>query len=353
MSESTVLDALLGAIILLVALIGYWQGIVRSLILIAGAMIGSELALWWSDEAGDWLSDVLPLNPDTGRFVASTAFIVGASLLLGVTLGNMTARPAFRARDRFTGIAVSLAAAVLIIGLIIRYFHVHMATEADDALGETRLALALWEQFDWIVLVTAIGGVLMAVLYWILGAPGSESRAISSPSATANAWSGTARSSSSPPIAQTPTMQRANSRHQTMPSDDYAAYRSNNHAEPSASRSGSEQARQANLPAEDQPAARAEPDTTTSIAGFEAPPVSERTSPSRSSIAQTSEFDRQYAPVASTLSFSTDEVLDSGSSSGICPNCGMLLTSGDQFCPDCGHPVEEPSTTVMRLPTNH
>ena len=162
MSESTVLDALLGAIILLVALIGYWQGIVRSLILIAGAMIGSELALWWSDEAGDWLSDVLPWNPDTGRFVASTAFIVGASLLLGVTLGNMTARPASRARDRFTGIAVSLAAAALIIGLVIRYFHVHMATEADDALGETRLALALWEQFDWIVLVTAIGGVMMA-----------------------------------------------------------------------------------------------------------------------------------------------------------------------------------------------
>ena len=96
-----------------------------------------------------------------------------------------------------------------------------------------------------------------------------------------------------------------------MPSDDYAAYRSNSHAEPSASRSGSEQAKQTNLQAEDQPAARAEPDTTTSIAGFEAPSVSERTSPTRSSTAQTSEFDRRYAPVASTLSFSTEEDLDS------------------------------------------
>lgn len=338
MTESTVLDALLGAIIVLVALIGYWQGIVRSLMVIGGTLIGSELALWWSDEAGDRLADVLPFNPDTGRFVASTALIVGSALVLGVLLGNMTSRPPAGRRDRLTGVAVSLVSALLIIGLVIRYFHIHMAARAEDALSDTRLALALWDQFEWIVLVSSVVGVALLILSWVLGAPETGSRGEHDQPSRTSSWASEARSSITTASTRERSPRRPSDHVQTSSNNDHALFGAAGELESLKIEHPAAQQSHSSAPHETRSRIDDETGRTQSLTGSE-----ETRSPgaTRTPAGLSADFDRQYAPVASTLAFSDDDNdVNAQSSSGICPNCGMLLKSGDQFCPDCGHPVD-------------
>ena len=318
MTESTVLDVLLGGIIILVALIGYWQGIVRGLLVLGGALVGSELSLWWSDDIGDNLAKLLPFNSDTGRFVASTVLIVGSALVLGVAPGNLAFRPASGLRERLGGIGVSLVSALLIIGLFIRYFTIHMAARADEALSDTHLALALWEHFDWFVLVSVISGVGLLVLLWVLGAPGPVSQSSYARASAANSWTSISRSAKAEASGGSQSQHRPVNRVPPASNSDYAVYGKSDGGGPMEIQRATAAPQQFSSPEGDQSSSGA------SAADSQGPA-----------------FERQYAPVASTLAFTDDDnASDDQPAKGICPNCGMLLSSGDQFCPDCGHPVD-------------
>jgi uncharacterized membrane protein required for colicin V production len=339
MTESTLLDALLAAIIVLVALIGYWQGIVRSQLLICGALIGSELALWWSDTTGDWLADVLPFSEGTGRFVASNVLILGSSLMLGVLPGTMVLRPATGIRDRLGGVAVSLGAALLIIGLVIRYFHIHMAARAEDAFSDTRLALALWEQFDWIVLISAVSGVAAVILFWVLGSTES-SRNVNVRTSPGDARAGNALASGRQSPRKSFAEHTPVDQVRRASNNDYSVYGANDGT-------GSREIHQAapaprsTVLSQDRSSAVAEPVENKSRTDDHDIGAGARASAVRPPGTSSAAFERQYAPVAETLAFSDDHKAPGDNvSSGMCPNCGMLLTSGDQFCPDCGRAVE-------------
>ena len=340
MTESAVLDVLLGAIIVLVALIGYWQGIVRSLLVIGGALIGSELALWWSDNAGDRLADVLPFSPDTGRFVAATVLILLASLVLGVLPGNLASRPEPVLRERLGGIGASLMSALLIIGLVIRYFHIHMAARAQDALQDTHLALALWDRFDWIVLASAISGVAALVVFWVLGSPEPELRSFNTHAMSPGSWTSTSRSSNRESSGTDLSRHRPLERVPAASTNDHALYGMANADDERVQRI-TDTYQQLDGSRDDLLGPVAGVVLTESDTGGQDIDSAGQTSAVRSAASQSSDFNQQYAAVAAALAFSDERVRpDEQSSPGICPNCGMLLGSGDLFCPDCGHPVD-------------
>jgi uncharacterized membrane protein required for colicin V production len=320
MTESDLLDALIAAIIVLVALIGFWQGALRTLLFVAAALLGSELALWWSDNLGDHLADLLPLELATGAFVASVVFILATLLLVGGGFGTLARGYPLDWRSRVAGMVVGLALALLTVSLVIRYFFIHMQQRATDALADTRLASFLWERSDWVVLGT-VGAVLaMLVIGWVLG-PAGESAVSSADSPAAHT-----RASDAP---------RQGGRAARFDVGDSGSQ---------GDRDGIPQTplvdRELSPLADSQIFAPATSNLDTDRDGASSPSAEpEGISPTEQRLMDDIAFAPFVAAATDTVTFAAEGPADRRESSGVCPNCGMLLRRGDGFCPDCGFPV--------------
>ncbi|CAN5775096.1 hypothetical protein BH23CHL5_BH23CHL5_06260 [soil metagenome] len=328
MTEQNLLDALLAAILVTIGVIGYWRGVARSLIVLAGALIGSELALWWSNDVGDRFSSALPLADETGRFVAATGIIVLATLMLGVGCGSAFSTSAARRRDRAGGVLISSAAGTLVVALVIRFFYIHMESRATGALGDTRLASLLWEQFDLLIALIAMLVAAVLVVNWILGEEvddedsvlslGSfqdKSRQKRAATSAASARVPDRGFTSAPGRSQqTDGLKRESGSYSDVEndSDPFAAFR----------QAGSESLKQ-HSPAG--PASALSSGNVTSSAR----------------VADAAEFPdvaSDHEPDALLLRDEDGETSQEGG--GICPNCGMLLKHGDQYCSDCGYATD-------------
>ncbi len=321
MTQSDILDVLIGAIILLVALIGLWQGIVRTLLYLCGAFLGSELALWWADDIGDRLADWLPLATGTGRFVASTAMIIATMVIMGACFGTLIWRYPNDWRNRAGGLISGLVLGVLTIGLVLRYYFLFHPTSADAAIGDTNLAWRLWDDFNVIVAISAIALLVMVIAGWVIGPVDQELAAVSTDS-------GRLGSQSSPVQHETPRPQFTELQAQAAPGEPSLAGR------PVQSRGLEESlfaAPSTNGPPQPEPTVAPSPST------FDGRAVrSEGSDPFRGD----PEFAPHRASATETVTFSTEGNDERRESAGICPNCGMLLKPGDAYCPNCGFPVE-------------
>ncbi len=317
MSQSDLLDLLLGLILVLVALIGLWQGIVRTLLFLAGSLLGSELALWWSDNVGDLLADWFPLSIGTGRFVAATGLIVATMILVGSGFSPLIWRYPRDWRNRAGGLLSGIALGALTLGLILRYYFIFLQDNADAALGDTRIASALWSDFHWVVAAAALTLVAMVILGWILGPPEPDHSALLS---QARPQVVPSRSDHRTPPPPPPRPDAYSSLEQAPPipktyvaSADESLYAG---------------------PATNGPVRVQEFDVPNAWDDLE--PAAE--APAR--LESVPEYGTQRATASDTVSFATEEPRERRESAGICPNCGMLLRSGDAYCPDCGFPVE-------------
>lgn len=315
MSQSDLLDLLLGLILVLVALIGLWQGIVRTLLYLAGSLLGSELALWWSDDIGDLLADWFPLSNETGHFVAATGLIVATMILVGSGFSPLIWRYPRDWRNRAGGLLSGLALGALTMGLIIRYFFIFLQDDANTALGDTRVASALWSDFHLVVAAAGLTLAVMVILGWILGPPEPDHSAllgqakprsvpsrIEYPSSRAQNADAYSAAQQTPPVPKTP-----------IPPVDESLYAG---------------------PATNGPVSFKDMDESRGWGGADS------AAETASRLENVPEYGAQRSSASDTVSFATEELRERRESAGICPNCGMLLRSGDAYCPDCGFPVE-------------
>ncbi|MGD9711491.1 MAG: zinc ribbon domain-containing protein [Thermomicrobiales bacterium] len=328
MNQSTLLDILIGLIIGLVAVIGLWQGIVRTLLYLGGSLLGSELALWWADDLGDRLADWLPLSVATGRFVSSTLFIIAAMVLVGSGFGPLIRRYPGDWRNRAGGLIAGLGLGTLTIGLVLRYYFVFLRGEAQSALGDTRIASALWSDFNVLVLSIGLGLALMIVVGWILGPPDADFVQEFEAQAAYRGSSVLARSNSYAPsgsrACRSSTAVHELTVHENRQDYDLAPTLTDERQMPHAPAASDHPAHLY----DDVPASHHSPLPDAFI--------------SRSiGVSDMPEYGAKKSSASEALSFKAEEARDRRESSGICPNCGMLLRQGDAFCPDCGFPVDE------------
>lgn len=308
MNQRDVLDLLFAAIVLLIGLIGLWQGIGRTLLYLAGALLGSEFSLWWADDLGDVLSDWLPITDSTGRFVAATGMIVATMIAVGAGFSPLIWRYPKEWRNRVGGLVAGIVLGCVSLGLILRYYFLFLQTRAQSALGESRLAIRLWEDFQWVILGSIVALASLVIIGWVLGRPEIERG----------------------PEYLTPIPEPGQSAARDLAGESRYAFDAGN-------RSPVRERRQV---APYQPATPVAPpgrsdrsDTLTA----EEPAVEDvfdATIPTV--IRDTPDFGTHRSAAADAVTYATEGTRDRRDSAGICPNCGMLLRKGDTFCSDCG-----------------
>ena len=337
MTESNLLDLLIGSIIVLVAVIGYWQGIVRSLLYLTGALLGSELALWWSDNVGDRLGDWLPMESDTGRFVSAVLMILVSMLLIGAGLGSSQRFSIRDRRSRAGGVVIGAFWGAITVGFVIRYFFIHLETRATDALSDTRVATFLWDQFDWIIAAAVVTAAAMMIIGWVLGPTEIDQDSLVSPiSAYAVAKQSDRRLAPVADIRIDP-----NGPSEGMPpsysapsgSEAKASTRSSDELSPNAAYASSV------APASTTPEFGRAPVMTRVESVHDSEDQGGRSS-ADGTLSNIDIFAPLKTSVTETVTFATENAADRRASAGMCPNCGMLLRQSDAFCPDCGFPTE-------------
>jgi uncharacterized membrane protein required for colicin V production len=335
MTEGDILDLLLAGIVLLMALIGTWQGVVRMLMAGFGALLGSELGLWWSDNAGDWLARPLPISEPSARFAAAAIAIVGMAVALMTLLGRtvMTATPRGSWRERIGGAVAGVAVAVLMLGLIVRYFHLHQFEQAEAAFDGTRIAARLWTQAEWVALGVTLIILVLAVVFWVLG-PDTGSLGIASRVSPLTAWNESSRVSS---------MRSNDGSRQTTA---WSASRPSSSWE--AATAGTAEASSAGMAS----------DTSGDAAsGVSSAPAGAAVDIESQSETAHQEEAQDWNGFGRPMRWSDDSEdpdddartkrSDDGVSGNdhkraegrLCPNCGALITTDDQYCAECGNPV--------------
>jgi uncharacterized membrane protein required for colicin V production len=330
MTQSDLLDILIGAIILLIALIGLWQGIGRTLLYLCGTFLGSELALWWADNLGDQLSDVLPLSDPTGRFVAATAMIVASLIVVGAGFSPLIWRYPKQWRNRLGGFIAGAALGAITLGLILRYYFLFLQSEAQSALGDTRFAVRLWQDFHLVVLISALALGLMVIVGWVMGAPEPERGPDYTAPVRRSAPASAAPRSDGPRFDMDPYAPVSSS-----PSHDSSAtYRPAPvipNPEPPFPVPGQQDAPNNGPDAEETARSRRDDAYDQSDSDYLI----------ANALRDNPDYGVQRSAATEAVTYATEGVAERRESAGICPNCGMLLRKGDAFCPDCGFPAPD------------
>ncbi len=176
MSDGTILDIALALIVILVATIGYFRGVSRGLLVLAGLLLGSEFALWWSDSVGDWFADLLNSPVSDTRFACALVLLLLSAVFAGVIPSNLLVSGPGSNRSRIGGVAVGFWTALLGIGFTIRLYEFsHEGMTTPDLLINSRISQFTWEHFDQVILFSVLTVAGFGLVAWILGQEDSKS----------------------------------------------------------------------------------------------------------------------------------------------------------------------------------
>lgn len=291
MSESLVLSSIFVGIIVLIGYIGSSFGVARGFVATAAIFCGSELALWWADDLGDRISNLVGSSTESTRFLGGMFLMVATLLLLGVSSSRIFRSGAPTRWGAFLGATLGAANGALLIALSLRLYYMTYSNKITSVpLDDSIVTRVLWRNFDWFLAGFTIVGSALLLYTRYLHLP----MAIPEP---------TVRSGFTKPIPPPVAGPISGLRREHFELDTTNTHPSQNGAAAMIS---------------DEPI-----DETVYAPPRHAAVAENRSTSERESIGGTARGRAtDAAPARPAVRY--------------CPNCGMTLDPSDHFCPDCG-----------------
>jgi hypothetical protein len=313
MSEAFVLDLLFFAILALVSMVGLVRGPGRMLMLAAGILLGAEIGLWWGDDWGARIADLIDIRVETGVFVCSMIALLVTAFVSGHLSGSVFGVDAPSSVAKLTGLALGAVNGTLMIAMALRFFYVSYENRlVSDPLDDTVAARILWRQFDWYLLT--IAGVIAAteLMVHVIWGRIPFTEGLQTTVSPRGDWSAPARANVQAP--GTGGIPSDRSRRLPQPLSGNGLSWDESFVTKSVPISGTAQ----EIRLEDSP-----------IGPSSIGPESTGQSPDAESLTLGG-VERQRPGSASVASDSAARRIK------FCRNCGMALNESDRFCPDCG-----------------
>ncbi len=144
------LDLILGAALVILAIYGWTQGLVRAVISLAVLVVGTVVSFRFSGPLGELLADMSGTSPDAARMVAGLGVFmmitIAAAILSRMLHLGIRFLPGVSTLNRAAGAALTLITAALVITLLLSLVAVAPLPEAvADEIEESVVAETLTE----------------------------------------------------------------------------------------------------------------------------------------------------------------------------------------------------------------
>lgn len=294
MSESLVLSLIFVGIIFLIGFIGTTFGLARGFLVTASILLGAELALWWGDDLGDRLKNLVDISAATGHFLCGMLLLLLTVLLLGVAGSIVLSWGTPTRWGALLGGLLGAANGALLIAMALRmYYLAYEGSIVSLPLDDSFVTRVLWRNFDWFIL----GFIAIASALLLYTRFARLETTVPDPAT---------RASFARPIP--PPVPRVESR--------LTRDRMGSVAEPNgADVNGGAVHRQ--VPVDNAVYAPQREPVTASQSASNAPLLP--------------------SPMVVKVEETVIELPSSRHTVRYCPNCGMTLDASDRFCPDCGY----------------
>lgn len=168
MNTSQFIDIAIAGAVILLAVAGFWRGVVKELFISASLLLAYILTLEWAADWGRWVGDQSRLSVAEGQYVVIVATLAVLTIILGYVGCTIAGLPPADLPGRFGGLLLGAANAILAITILVARARQLVLNDGQrQTVSETQVARRLAANPEWVFLaltacafVVVIGGLI-------------------------------------------------------------------------------------------------------------------------------------------------------------------------------------------------